>query len=277
VILPTACLFLIFSVDAGKGRPPASPAGIGGTAGAPATQSGARPAPPTVPEAVAQIDALYRLRDDRAALDDQRRLIDETARRAPSDYEVLWRAARLYFWLGDDPSLANDARSALGKVGWDYAERAIARDAGRPDGYFWAAVNIGTYALGLGAFKAMTSGLEDKFKAHLQRAAELSPAYYYGGVDVAWGRFYEKLPWPKRDRRKAEQHLRLVLTQQNPYNLRARVFLADTLAHDHRAAEAKRLLDEVAAAPLGRYDLAEERRAKALAAGLSGTVQKLLN
>ena len=32
--------------------------------------------------------------------------------------------------------------------------------------------------------------------------------------------------------------------------------------------EAKRLLDEVAAAPLGRYDAPEERRAKALGAGL---------
>ncbi len=32
--------------------------------------------------------------------------------------------------------------------------------------------------------------------------------------------------------------------------------------------EAKRLLDEVGSAPLGRYDAAEERRAKALATAL---------
>jgi len=35
-----------------------------------------------------------------------------------------------------------------------------------------------------------------------------------------------------------------------------------------RAREAKRVLDEVAAAPAGRYDAPEERRAKAMAAGL---------
>ena len=33
-------------------------------------------------------------------------------------------------------------------------------------------------------------------------------------------------------------------------------------------AEAKRVLEEVAAAPVGRYDAPEERRAKAMAAGL---------
>lgn len=226
---------------------------------------------------LARIDALYRQRDDPAALGEQRRLCDDAAARAPADFEVQWRASRVYFWLSDDPSQGNEERSRLGKIGWDYAERAVALDPRRPEGHYWAAVSIGSYALGLGVMKALTMGLEDKFKTRLQRASELAPAYNNGGVDVAWGRFYEKLPWPKRDRKKAEQHLRLVLTQQNPNSLRARVFLADTLAHDNRAAEAKRLLDEVAAAPLGRYDVAEEHRAKALGAGMMNRVLKLLN
>ena len=110
-----------------------------------------------------------------------------------------------------------------------------------------------------------------------RKAGELDPKYQYGGIDVAWGRFYEKLPWPKRDRKKAEEHLRKVLTQINPNNLRARVFLADTLAHDKRAAEAKRLLEEVMAAPAGKYDAPEERRAKALATGLLPEVVKAMN
>jgi hypothetical protein len=119
--------------------------------------------------------------------------------------------------------------------------------------------------------------MEGKFKARLQRAGQLAPAYEFGGVDVAWGRFYEKLPWPKRDRKRAEEHLRRVLVEQNPNNLRARVFLAETLANGGRAAEAKKLLDEVAAAQPGRYDAPEERRAKALAVGVLANVTKLLN
>ncbi|HEX2551195.1 MAG TPA: hypothetical protein VHK64_06340, partial [Nocardioidaceae bacterium] len=50
-----------------------------------------------------------------------------------------------------------------------------------------------------------------------------------------------------------------------PAALRPRVYLAISLMDSGHPQEAKRLLDEVASAPLGRYDIAEERRAKALA------------
>jgi len=263
VTLPSLGVFLFFSLGA--------TAGDGGAAVPVAT------APATPQRALlTRIDTLYAGRDDRRVLDEQRRLLDEQVPRAPNDYDLLWRAARLYFWLGDDPSLSSDERSKLGKTGWDLAERAVAAAPNRPDGHYWAAVNIGTYALGLGVVKALAAGLEGKFKERLTRAEALAPDYNRGGVGVAWGRFYEKLPWPKRDRAKAEQALRRVLTQQFPNNLRARVFLADTLAHTGRAAEAKRLLDEVAAAPLGRYDIAEEHRAKALGDGLRESVTKML-
>ncbi|MBC8131469.1 MAG: hypothetical protein H7X95_00700 [Deltaproteobacteria bacterium] len=231
---------------------------------------------PTLAETLARIDALHVKRDDRGALLEQRTLLNDTLARAPAAYEVLWRAARFYFWLSDDPGANNEERSKLGKTGWDIAERAIIANPNQAAGYYWAAVNMGNYALGLGVVKALTLGMEDKFKGRLTRAGQLAPDYQHGGVDVAWGRFYEKLPWPKRDRKKAETHLRRVLTGLNGSNLRARVYLADTLAHDDRAAEAKKLLEQVASAPLGRYDAAEERRAKALSVGLMPTVVKLM-
>jgi len=264
VTLPSAGVFLFFSVFQAT-------AGAGGAAG-----GGSTAAAPQEAALLRRIDAAYAARDDRRALEQQRQLLDAEVTRAPNDYQVLWRAARLYFWLGDDPSQSNEQRSKLGKTGWELAERAVSAAPNLPDGHYWAAVNIGTYALGLGVVKAMTSGLEGKFRERLSRAEALAPAYNFGGVGVAWGRFYEKLPWPKRDRAKAEQALRRVLTQQYPNNLRARVYLADTLTNDGRAAEALRLLDEVAAAPLGRYDVAEEHRAKALGDGLRDKVTKAL-
>jgi hypothetical protein len=54
----------------------------------------------------------------------------------------------------------------------------------------------------------------------------------------------------------------------NNFNLRARVYLASSYLDEDRAADAKRLLDEVAAAPGDRYDAPEERRAKAIGVGL---------
>ena len=252
VTTPSACLLLLFSIESGH-------AGLGET------------------ETLGRVDELHRHRDDRAAFAEERRLVDEALARAPRDFEVLWRAARFYFWLSDDPGTGADQRSKMGKAGWDIAERAIAAEPRQVAGYYWAALNMGNYALGLGVVKALTMGMEAKFRSRLERAGELAPAYEFGGIDVAWGRFYEKLPWPKRDQKKAETHLRRVLTALNGNNLRARVYLADTLAHDGRAAEAKKLLDEVAAAPVGRYDAPEERRAKALAVGLMATVVKLMN
>ena len=68
-----------------------------------------------------------------------------------------------------------------------------------------------------------------------------------GGAETAWGRFYDKLPWPKRDRKKAEDHLRKAI-ELNPHVLRARVYLASSYLDADRAPEAKHLLDEVAAA-----------------------------
>ena len=84
---------------------------------------------------------------------------------------------------------------------------------------------MGNYALGLGVVQGAVAGLEGKFRDRLGHAAALNDGYEYGGVDTAWGRFFDKLPWPKRDRKKAEEHLRRAL-QINPAALRARVYLA---------------------------------------------------
>lgn len=269
--LPSVGVFLFFSLlHASAG------AGGGGGPVPPAAASSGPSAAAARAALLKRVDALYAGRDDRRTLDEQRQFLDGEVARAPNDYDLMWRAARLYFWLGDDPSLPSDQRSKLGKTGWELAERAVALAPDRPDGHYWAAVNIGNYALGLGVVKALASGLEGKFREHLSRAEALAPAYNHGGVNVAWGRFYEKLPWPKRDRAKAQRALRRVLAEQNPGNLRARVYLAETLTADGHADEAKRLLDEVAAAPLGRYDVAEEHRAKALGDGLRPKVMKAL-
>jgi hypothetical protein len=241
-----------------------------GDAGAPATGAAAAYATNArfvLAEALTRLDALYRRRDDRAAWAEEQTLVEATLARAPQDFGVLWRAARFYFWLSDDPGLAKDERSRLGKDGWDLAERAVAANPNRVEGHYWAALCMGNYALGLGVMRALTMGLESKFRERLGRAGQLDARYEQGGIEIAWGRFFDKLPWPKRDRGAAEQHLKRAI-ELNPANLRARVYLASSYLDQDRAVDAKRLLDEVAAAPAGRFDPPEERRAKALGVGL---------
>lgn len=249
--LLSVALALLFTVGAGPDARPAAP-----------------PSPPSLAQQLARIDQLHPRRDDRVAWAEEQALVQATLARAPQDYGVLWRASRYYFWLSDDPGQSTDQRSRVGKDGWDLAERAIAVNPNRVEGHYWAAVCMGNYALGLGIVKALANGMEGKFRDRLGRAGQLDGHYQHGGIEIAWGRFFDKLPWPKRDRGEAEAHLKRAI-EINPMSLRARLYLASSYLDQDRPAEAKRLLDEVAAAPAtGRYDPPEERRAKALAAGL---------
>jgi hypothetical protein len=250
----------------GNASPPAVPSGVPSVFPSVLPPTGA-PGAPGLAAQIARIDELHRRRDDRAAWNEEQQLVQATLARAPGDYGVLWRSARFYFWLSDDPGVTSEQRSRWGQQGWDLAERAVAANPNDVAGHYWAAVCMGNYALGLGVMKALAKGMEGKFKERLKRAGELNPTYQHGSIDVAWGRFYDKLPWPKRDRGKAQEHLRRVLAT-HPYNLRAKFFLAVSLMDDDHPADAKKLLDEVAAAPVGKYDAPEERRAKALASGV---------
>ena len=251
------------SSAASEAGAPAAPPPSGAPAAAPTAAPGA--AAMSLPAQLARIDELHRRRDDHAAWTEEQQLVQAAVGRAPNDYGALWRAARLYFWLSDDPNVSSDQRSKWGQQGWDLAEHAIAVNPNDVAGHYWAAVTMGNYALGLGVVKALTRGMEGKFKERLKRAGELGPQYEHGAIDLAWGRFYDKLPWPKRDRKKAQQYLRGAL-QTHPKNLRARVFLAQSLMDDDQLPEAKKLLEEVAAAQPGQYDPPEERRAKMLGA-----------
>jgi hypothetical protein len=86
--------------------------------------------------------------------------------------------------------------------------------------------------------------MEGKFRDRLTRAQALNPATS-GRAETAWGRFFDKLPWPKRDRKKAEEHLRKRI-ELNPNALRPRGLPGELVLDSDRAVEAKQLLDEVA-------------------------------
>jgi tetratricopeptide (TPR) repeat protein len=266
VNLLTVAAALTFLVDAATGGTRDAGALRGGPH-ATAKDAGASSATLALPALLSRIDELHRRRDDKTAFAEEQRLVQAGLARASGDYDLLWRAARFYFWASDDPGVPREQRSRWGKDGWDIAEHAIAVNPNDVAGYYYAALCMGNYALGLGVVKALSVGLEGKFRDRLGKASALNDGYEVGGVEIAWGRFFDKLPWPKRDRKQAEEHLRRAL-QINPSALRARVYLAIMYLDSDRAPEAKHLLEEVAAAPVGRYDAPEERRAKAMAVGL---------
>ena len=222
------------------------------------------PGPLTAQQASEKVQELWKRRDNPAVMAEAKQILDEALARSPDDYGLLWRAAAWHFWKSDDPALSTAERAKHGKEGWDLAERAVARNPNDAAGHFWAAVTMGNYSLTLGIVRAISQGIEGKFRRHIGEAERLDPRYGKGSVQNAWGGYYLSLPWPKRDVKKAAEYFGKAL-EINPYNLRTRVFLAQLNLREDRPAEAKRLLEEVLQATPGKYDPPEEKRAQVLA------------
>jgi tetratricopeptide (TPR) repeat protein len=232
----------------------------------------AEPAAPVVPEqpppaaaqddlaaTLARADAAWAERDAPGQLEASHAALEAASRLAGEDAAVLWRLARHEAWLSEDPAIPNKLKSELGKKAWLLGERAIAADPTLVEGWFYAVSGMGNYSLGIGILSALAQGIEGKFKDRLSRAERLSPGFQGGAIQVAWGRFWFKLPWPKHDARKCQKALRAALAQ-NPDNVRAHVYLAELQLDEDRPAEAKAEYQAALLKPPGQYDAPEERR-----------------
>lgn len=213
-----------------------------------------------VPEALlAEIDGAYEHRDDPGVMDAMRAKLEDAGKRWPEEYEVLWRLARHYFWLADDPALGKKEKSRLGRTGWEYGDRATTANPERVEGWHFAAAGMGNYALGIGIFAALRQGIEGKFKERLSTAERIDPGFQNGAIQTAWGRFWYELPWPKYSARRSRRALEDALGR-NGDNVRARVYLADLYFKEGEPAQARAELEKAVAKPPGRYDAPEERR-----------------
>jgi hypothetical protein len=187
------------------------------------------------------------------------------------DYEKLWRVARWYFWEADGAK--DDAtKKALGKAGWDAGEKAKKIDSKALEAKYWTSADIGAYSEAVGIFNALTEGLEAKFRDPLEQCVKADPNHLnaninYVGPQTALGRYYFRLPWPKRNLGKSKTLLQLAV-KVRPENLRAHYFLAETLWDDGKKAEAKAELAFIKDAS-DSYDGPEARRVKAMAAPLA--------
>jgi tetratricopeptide (TPR) repeat protein len=208
---------------------------------------------------LAEIDATWSRRDDPAVLATQQARLQEAMKQAPGDYGVLWRVARLNFWLSDDPREKGSEKSRLGKIAWDYGDRAAAANPKGVEGWHYAAAGVGNYALGIGVITALRQGIEGKFKERISKAESIDPSFENGAIQTAWGRFWYELPWPKYSASRSQKALEEALGK-NPDNVRAHVYLADLFAKENQPARATTELQRALAKPPGRYDAPEERR-----------------
>jgi hypothetical protein len=223
-----------------------------------------------VKASLARADALYAAREkdgnDAKAAAELRTL----TKAAPVSFDAWWRLARAVWWLGE----RTGDRDRLRALAEECREAAAAARKLRPnaaEGLYFGALCVGSYSKAAGLLTALREGLEAKFRDPLITLSQSAPAMDNGGVFNALGRYKFTLPWPKRDLDQSVAHLERAL-ELHPANLRGRVYLAETLAARDRsddAAKARRLVSEALAAPVGRYDTAEELHAQGLARSLA--------
>jgi cytochrome c-type biogenesis protein CcmH/NrfG len=221
-------------------------------------------APSAVAPLLTRFDDEWTRRDRTESLAAARAALDEAEKIAPDTYEVLWREARYLAWVSDDTSLGTKERSKLGKKGWEVAEQALKLEPDRIEGHFYAAINMGNYALGIGVLKALTQGIEGKFKERLSRAEQIDPTFDSGTIFNAWGRFWYELPWPKYSAKRSEESLRRAL-RVNPASARARVYLAELFIKEDKIDQARNVLNDVITGEPAAYDPPEVRRMQARA------------
>ena len=252
-LFAAASLALVGSAGAEQAQPAPTPSA------APAAA-----APQEVAALIASVDAAWPKRDEPGRLDPILADLKKAEALAPNDYGVLWRTARWYYWMADAPGIPDPDKARLGKIAWDYGDRATRADPNRVEGWFYASTGVGMYSIGISVVKALLDGMESKYLDRLKKAQSIDPSYYGYGAEVAWGRYYYELPWPKYDAEKSEEALREAL-RLNPKNLRAKVFLAELYLKEDHPAEASKLLGDVLAATPGAYDPPEERRVQEMA------------
>ena len=172
-----------------------------------------------------RMDELWTKRGDPKAVEES----IETGKKAlaldPQNYEAVWRLALVYWWKGQ-LNRDKEVRKTVGLEGMKYGELAIKLNPERAEGHLMYALAIGNYSYGVSIATAVFQGLASKFEQAALKAYELDKHLDDGAPMVALGRYYQQLPWPLRDKKKALQYLEEA-KRSHPNNLRGRLHLAE--------------------------------------------------
>ena len=226
----------------------------------------------TIEETLAYADESYA--NNNIPLEERKSIMEEVVKAADKysdNYEVQWRTARTiyvyadmlyeHFQLGnyekalvehkikdvdDVISESQDLTSSesrslldLGTLGRKYADKAVELNPNGVEGHYYNAMSIATYAFGKSIVKALLEGLGSKYQEHLDKAIEINKDFMDGYIYLAYGRYWYKLPWPKRSIKKSMSALRTALVY-NSVNIITLDYLGDTYFKDGQIAEAEK-------------------------------------
>lgn len=211
------------------------------------------PAPASTPTAasasaslIAEADRAFSYGED-AARDRQSLAVIERALAAePNNYQVLWRAARSYYYVGDSANAKEKLRYY--ERGIEAGQRATSQQPDGAEGHFWLGANYGGYSEEKGIIQALQT--VKKIRAEMEAVVRLNPSYEDGCAYLALGEIDRQMPGllggsTKRAITYLEQGLRIA-----PKNMDLKLALAEAYRDAGRRDEARKLLQEILQMPI---------------------------
>ncbi len=204
------------------------------------------PTPSTGTDPVADADALFSYgedpaRDLQALATLTRALVTEA-----HNYQVLWRAARAYYQVGDDAS--DREKQRYFERGIEMGQRAVTQQPAGVEGHFWLGANYGGLSEIQGIWQAFQ--IVKKVRTEMETALRLQPDYEDGSAYRALGEIARQLPGVlggslKRAIAYFEQGLRVA-----PQNMGLKLALAKAYLEAGQREASQRLLAEILQMPV---------------------------
>jgi len=191
----------------------------------------------------AKVDKLFIERDQIDSLKQAIAMMEELRAKDQSNYEALWRLARLKYYLADQETDAAK-KTKLYEGAIEAAKKAVALDGNRVEGHFWLGACDGEYADLKGALSSL--GLVKIIRKEFEAALAINPMYENGAVYLALGQMDLSLPRlfggsDKRGLERLEQG-----AQAAPTNIELKLALAEAYNKKGRKDDARRLLESIA-------------------------------
>lgn len=200
---------------------------------------------------IAEGDAFYAL----GGMDNYQKSMDVMRKAVaanPGSFEANWKLARAIRWYAEEAKRQNvkdwdDICKKYGKEGMNYAEKAMALNASKPDGYYWYGLNVGIYADGVSILTALAEGLKDKTQSSFEKVYAIDKSYDRAGAILSLARFWSVLPWPLKDNDKSIEYFKeygKLYPDRDEYLIFYTEVLYDEGGSDNKA-KAKELVDKV--------------------------------
>lgn len=188
-----------------------------------------------------EADSLFTLGDDPGRDKQAMGVIEKALGPNANDYQWLWRAARVYYFVGD--TAPKGEKLPYFEKGISVGLRAVAAQSEGAEGHFWLGVNYGGYSDQKGVFKALAT--VKKIRAEMETVLRLNDRYQDGGAYLALGEMDRQLPrFFGGSMARAIERLEKGLTVA-PNNLEIKLALGQAYEEKGRKEDARRMYQEI--------------------------------